>query len=40
MAVTKKAERAGDIAVQLKRMYPKPKIALDFTTPFELLIAT
>jgi len=40
MAATKKAERAGEIAVQLKRMNPKPKIALDFTTPFELLIAT
>jgi endonuclease-3 len=40
MAVTKKAERAGEIAVQLKRMYPKAKIALDFTSAFELLIAT
>jgi endonuclease-3 len=38
--LTKKGERAMEIAVQLKRMYPKAKIALDFTTPFELLMAT
>jgi endonuclease-3 len=38
--LTKKGERATEIAVQLKRMYPKAKIALDFTTPFELLMAT
>ena len=36
----KKQERAGDIVSQLKRMYPKAKCSLDFTTPFELLIAT
>src|SRR3954471_10817058 len=36
----KKAERAGDIAVLLKRMYPKAKCSLDFENPFELLIAT
>jgi endonuclease-3 len=36
----KKAERAEEIAVRLKRMYPKAKCSLDFTNPFELLIAT
>jgi endonuclease III len=39
-AVRKKQERAGDIVSELKRMYPKAKCSLDFTTPFELLIAT
>src|SRR5882757_8398716 len=38
--VTKKQERAGDIAVRLKQMYPKAKCSLDFTNAFELLIAT
>lgn len=37
---TKKQERAGDIVVRLKQMYPKAKCSLDFTNPFELLIAT
>jgi len=37
---TKKQERAIDIVVRLKQMYPKAKCSLDFTTPFELLIAT
>jgi endonuclease-3 len=37
---TKKQERAGDIVVRLKQMYPKAKCALDFTNAFELLIAT
>jgi endonuclease III len=37
---TKKQERALDIISQLKRMYPKAKCTLDFTNPFELLIAT
>ena len=37
---TKKQERALDIVSQLKRMYPKAKCSLDFTNPFELLIAT
>jgi endonuclease-3 len=35
----KKAERAAEILVRLKRMYPKAKVSLDYTTPFELLIA-
>jgi endonuclease-3 len=37
---TKKAERANEIVVLLKQMYPKAKCSLDFTNPFELLIAT
>ena len=37
---TKKQERAQEIVVRLKRMYPKAKCSLDFTNPFELLIAT
>src|SRR5712675_1210757 len=36
----KKQERANDIVVRLKQMYPKAKCALDFTNAFELLIAT
>ena len=36
----KKQERAEEIAVRLKRMYPKAKCSLDFTNAFELLIAT
>jgi endonuclease-3 len=36
----KKTERVAEILVQLKRMYPKAKCSLDFTNPFELLIAT
>ena len=38
--VTKKQERAVEINARLKRMYPKAKCSLDYTTPFELLIAT
>ena len=37
---TKKQERAQEIAVRLKRAYPKAKCSLDFTNAFELLIAT
>jgi len=40
LMTTKKQERAGDIVIRLKRMYPKAKCALDFTNAFELLIAT
>lgn len=36
----KKQERALDIVSLLKQMYPKAKCSLDFTNPFELLIAT
>ena len=36
----KKQERAVEIAVRLKRMYPKAKCSLDFSSAFELLIAT
>jgi endonuclease-3 len=37
---TRKQERAEEIVVRLKRMYPKAACSLDFTNPFELLIAT
>ena len=37
---TKKQERAEEIAARLRRSYPKAKCSLDFTNPFELLIAT
>jgi endonuclease-3 len=37
---TKKQERALDIVSRLKQMYPKARVSLDFTNPFELLIAT
>ena len=37
---TKKQERATEINARLKRMYPKAKCSLDYTTPFELLMAT
>jgi endonuclease III len=37
---TKKQERAAEIVARLKRMYPKAKCTLDYTNPFELLIAT
>jgi endonuclease-3 len=40
LMTTKKQERANDIIIRLKRMYPKAKCALDFTNAFELLIAT
>jgi endonuclease-3 len=36
----KRAERAADIVAVLRRIYPKAKCSLDFTNPFELLIAT
>ena len=38
--MTKKQERALEIVSRLKQMYPKAKCSLDFTNPFELLIAT
>jgi endonuclease-3 len=37
---TKKQERAIEIGHRLKKAYPKAKCSLDFTNPFELLIAT
>jgi endonuclease III len=37
---TKKQERATDIVVRLKQLYPKAKCSLDFSNAFELLIAT
>jgi endonuclease-3 len=38
--VSTRKDRVADINRLLKKMYPKAKCALDFTTPFELLIAT
>lgn len=38
--MTKRQERAEDIVVRLRQMYPRAKCSLDFTTAFELLIAT
>ena len=35
-----KKERVSEILARLKRMYPKAKCSLDFTNPFELLVAT
>jgi len=37
---TKKQERAQEIMQRLRKAYPKAKCSLDFTNPFELLIAT
>lgn len=37
---SKRQERAGDIVVLLKQMYPKASCSLDFSNAFELLIAT
>jgi endonuclease-3 len=37
---TKKQERATEISHRLRTAYPKAKCSLDFTNPFELLIAT
>jgi endonuclease-3 len=37
---TKKHARAQEVVARLKNMYPKAKCSLDFTNPFELLIAT
>jgi len=38
--MTQRKQRVAEILVQLKRMHPKAACSLDFTTPFELLIAT
>ena len=35
-----KKERAAEIVKRLKKMYPQAECSLDFTNPFELLIAT
>ena len=37
---SKKAERAGEIVAMLHQMYPKAGCTLDYSNPFELLIAT
>ena len=33
-------EHAAEIAKRLKRLYPKPIVELDYTTPFELMVAS
>jgi endonuclease-3 len=35
-----KRERTAEIAARLRRLDPEPRIALNFTNPFELLVAT
>jgi len=35
-----KRERTAEITARLRRIDPTPRIALDFTSPFELLVAT
>ncbi|MHB0969631.1 MAG: endonuclease III [Thermoanaerobaculia bacterium] len=39
-AGSQKKERVGEIITRLARVYPKPRLELDFETPFQLLIAT
>lgn len=39
-SVVKKKERLARIIAELRNHYPEPRIALDYTSPFELLIAT
>ena len=33
-------EYAAEIAKRLKRLYPEPIVELDYTTPFELMVAS
>lgn len=35
-----KEEKAKEVVKRLKKIYPKPKTALDFSNPLELLVAT
>jgi endonuclease-3 len=37
---TKRQERALEVVDLLRRMYPRARISLEYTTPFQLLIAT
>lgn len=39
-SAVKKKERLARIIAELRNHYPEPRIALDYTSPFELLIAT
>ncbi len=39
-SLTQAKKRLGEILTRLKTEYPNPHIALDYTSPFELLIAT
>jgi len=38
--VNHQKERALEIVRRLQRMYPKAKVSLDYSTPFQLLVAT
>lgn len=40
MANLSKEEKVKEVYKRLKKIYPHPRTALEFTTPFELLIAT
>ncbi len=40
MDLDNKRERAREILARLEKLYPQPRTALKFTTPFELLVAT
>ncbi len=37
---TERQERVAEILRRLQRMYPKARVSLDYTNPFELLVAT
>jgi endonuclease III len=37
---SRKEEKAKEVIKRLRKLYPNPKTALDFSTPLELLIAT
>ena len=39
MSVKQREERARKIVAQLKKMYPKPKSELTYTTPFQFVVA-
>jgi endonuclease III len=40
MDLAKKINQGAEIAKRLKKLYPVPVVELDYTTPFELLIAS
>ncbi|TAE29879.1 MAG: endonuclease III [Candidatus Kapaibacterium sp.] len=39
-SLTQATKRLGEILTRLQKDYPNPRIALDYSSPFELLIAT
>ncbi|MEQ1762008.1 MAG: hypothetical protein ABL984_02575 [Pyrinomonadaceae bacterium] len=40
MEINEKTKYVAEIIKRLKKLYPEPIVELDFTTPFELLIAS